>query len=111
MKTASGRWKCSLIIVGGVLWVHAPAVLADSETEAARLASLVRQLDALERAAEQSAEVAAAETSRYHFDYARLNADIDRIRGGIEDYLNPTRLQPRDLQPLNGQYRRQSPSP
>ena len=104
------RWG---LILSVTLAAQVPAWSADADTEdteKARLASLVRQLDALERAAEHSAESSGAETARYRFDYARLTADIERIRSGIEDYLTPIRAQPRDLQPLSGQYRRQGPS-
>jgi RAQPRD family integrative conjugative element protein len=45
---------------------------------------------------------------RYHFDYARLRQDIERIRGGIRDYLAPKRAQPRDPTTLIGDYRRES---
>jgi RAQPRD family integrative conjugative element protein len=77
---------------------------ADIAPENARLALLVRQLDMIERSAHESA-VLTAVGERYRFDYARFDADIARIRAGIQDYLVPRRAQPRDPQILNGDYR------
>ena len=52
-----------------------------------------------------SADDATAERARYHFDYGRLAADLERVRGGIHDYLTPSRAQPRDPAELLGDYR------
>lgn len=82
----------------------------ESTTEEGCLAALVRQLDTLDRMAQQSAEASALQGGRYHFDYARLHADIARIRAGVENYLSPIRAQPRDVQSLSGQYRRDEDS-
>lgn len=80
---------------------------ADSDLENERLAALVRQLDMLDRLAAQ-ASVSSNTNNRYHFDYARLRQDVARIRTGIEEYLSPRRAQPRDPDPLNGEYRREA---
>ena len=88
------------------LLVSGPLQAGNAELESERLATLVRQLDMLERVAQQSAELSEIGSHiRYHFDYARLRADIMRVRKGIEDYLTPQRAQPRDPGTLNGQYR------
>lgn len=81
-----------------------PASAGDSAPEHAQLAALVRQFDQIERTARHSASLARDERARYHFDYARLHQDIERIRTGIEDYLVPQRAQPRDPIPLTGDY-------
>lgn len=99
-----------LILTAGVVHLGSRTWAADSMTEEARLASLLRQLDTIERLAQQSAEQPSTQGNRYHFDYARLHTDITRIRTGIQDYLSPTRAQPRDPQALNGQYRREEPT-
>ncbi len=98
------------LMMAAVLNINAPTWATDTATEEARLAALLRQLDTLQRLAQQSAEQSATHGSRYHFDYARLNTDIARIRAGIEDYLSPIRAQPRDPQALSGQYRRDEDS-
>lgn len=77
---------------------------ADPALENTQLALLLRQLDALDRTALQAAASASIE-ARYRFDYARLHADIARVRAGIEDYLTPPRAQPRDPSSLSGEYR------
>ncbi|MEP7248074.1 MAG: RAQPRD family integrative conjugative element protein [Gammaproteobacteria bacterium] len=98
---------CLLAVAMAVaLTLDLPSSAADAPSEEARLAALVRQLDMLERLTQQSTEIASVADRRYHFDYSRLHADIERIRGGIQDYLSPLRAQPRDPQELKGDYRR-----
>jgi len=86
-----------------------PAVAADAADNAAEremLAAVTRQLELLDRLAERGATTAPQERSRYHFDYARLRADLQRMRAGVRDYLVPQRAQPRDPVPLAGDYTR-----
>ena len=82
----------------------------DSTPEHARLAAALRQLDSIERLVTQQAVQLPDEHARYHFDYARLSADLDRVRAGIRDYLTPTRAQPRDPSVLLGNYRQPATS-
>jgi RAQPRD family integrative conjugative element protein len=77
----------------------------DSTPEPARLAAALRQLDSIERLVAQQAAQPHDERARYHFDYARLSADLERMRAGIRDYLSPSRAQPRDPAVLLGDYR------
>ncbi|MGR4868205.1 RAQPRD family integrative conjugative element protein [Variovorax sp. LARHSF232] len=79
-----------------------PAVAADLERE--HLAVLARQIDLADRLAEQATRTAPQERARYHFDYAQLRADLQRVRTGLQDYLVPQRAQPRDPVPLTGDY-------
>ncbi|MBV6843413.1 RAQPRD family integrative conjugative element protein [Xanthomonas euvesicatoria] len=82
-----------------------PATAADSlASEREQLAALTRQLDLIDRLAEHAANTAPQERTRYHFDYARLRADLKRVRAGLQDYLVPQRAQPRDPVPLAGDY-------
>ncbi|MBG6487892.1 hypothetical protein I5I57_11490 [Pseudomonas aeruginosa] len=79
---------------------------ADAATpEHARLAAALRQLDSIERLVAQQAAQPPDERARYHFDYGRLTADLERVRSGIRDYLTPSRAQPRDPAELLGDYR------
>jgi len=82
-----------------------PALAGDTASEEAQLAIVVRQLDMLDRLAEQCERLPQDNVSRYHFDYARLHADVERIRAGIRHYLSPPRAQPRDPGALLGDYR------
>jgi len=98
-----------LALVLTCLLVCPLTVLAsDVDSERTQLSALVRQLDMLDRLAEHGASLPRQEGSRYHFDYARLREDIERIRSGIHDYLTPQRAQPRDPVTLIGDYRQES---
>jgi RAQPRD family integrative conjugative element protein len=77
----------------------------DATPEHARLAAALRQLDSIERLVAQQATQPPDASTRYHFDYGRLAADLERVRGGIRDYLTPSRAQPRDPAELLGDYR------
>lgn len=77
----------------------------DATAEHARLAAALRQLDSIERLVAQQAAQPPDARARYHFDYGRLAADLERVRGGIHDYLTPSRAQPRDPAELLGDYR------
>ncbi|QDF99227.1 raqprd family integrative conjugative element protein [Azoarcus sp. DD4] len=94
-----------------------PASAGDASAEHEQLAALARQLNLIDRLAEHAANSALQERARYHFDYARLRADLKRVRAGLQDYLVPQRAQPRDPVPLAGDYVRrdraddEAPSP
>ncbi|MCO6056802.1 RAQPRD family integrative conjugative element protein [Pseudomonas sp. MOB-449] len=77
----------------------------DTTPEQAHLAAMLRQLDSIERLVEQHAAQQRPERARFYFDYARLSADLERMRAGIRDYLSPSRAQPRDPAQLLGDYR------
>lgn len=81
-----------------------PASAGDATAEYEQLATLARQLNLIDRLAEHAANTAPQERTRYHFDYARLRADLKRVRAGLQDYLVPQRAQPRDPVPLAGDY-------
>ncbi len=84
---------------------------SDESIERERLAAILREFDAIERLTRESESAAPASGTRYHFDYARLRADLARVRAGVEDYLVPPRAQPRDLQALQANYRREAATP
>ena len=91
-----------------------PAIAADASDNAAEremLAAVTRQLELLDRLAEHAATTAPQERARYHFDCARLRADLERVRTGVRDYLVPQRAQPRDPVPLAGDYTRSNATP
>ena len=81
-----------------------PASAGDATAEHEQLAALTRQLDLIDRLTEHAANTAPQERARYHFDYARLRADLKRVRAGLQDYLVPQRAQPRDPVPMAGDY-------
>lgn len=95
----------------GLLTSLEPAYAGDPALERAHLTSAVRHLDMLDRLAEHAASASPSEysRSRYHFDYARLREDLERVRAGIRDYLTPQRAQPRAPEDLAGDYLAERP--
>ncbi|HCI6432409.1 TPA: raqprd family integrative conjugative element protein [Klebsiella quasipneumoniae subsp. similipneumoniae] len=83
---------------------------AEPALERARLSAMLRQLDMIDREAEQRAAQPPV-PSRYHFDYARLHNDLQHVRFGIHNYLEPARNQPRDITPLIGSYTDEQDAP
>lgn len=84
---------------------------AQESTEQIELTAMVRQIDWMQHIAAQKAIHPTDTRSRYHFDYQRLSADLNRMRSGISDYLTPERAQPRDALELDGHYRQNNPDP
>ncbi|QXH77979.1 RAQPRD family integrative conjugative element protein [Pseudomonas salmasensis] len=84
---------------------------AASALEQDQLSLILQQLDTIEHLATRAQIASSAEsTERYRFDYLRLTQDIQRIRLGVQDYLSPSRAQPRDPSELVGDYRLDTPS-
>uniref|UniRef100_UPI0035324176 integrative conjugative element protein, RAQPRD family n=1 Tax=Pseudomonas sp. RW407 TaxID=2202894 RepID=UPI0035324176 len=92
-----------MIAVIGCICI-APRANAASASEQANIEVMIRQLNALEDSARRSSHVADEPGQRYYFDYERLAGDIQRIRQGLQDYLTPSRAQPRDPAELTGDY-------
>ncbi|HIE4272005.1 TPA: RAQPRD family integrative conjugative element protein [Pseudomonas aeruginosa] len=105
LSPASRHHTSGLIatLLGLCLAAHAGA--DDATPEHARLAAALRQLDSIERLVAQQATQPPDAGARYHFDYGRFAADLERVRSGIRDYLMPSRAQPRDPAELLGEYR------
>ena len=91
----ASAWPSLAVLLAVLLSAMQPAI-ADDTPEREQLAALARQLDLIDRLAEHAAHTAPQERARYHFDYARLRADLKRVRAGLQDYLVPQRAQPRD---------------
>ena len=99
----ASAWPSLAVLLAVSLSAMQPAI-ADDTPEREQLAALARQLDLIDRLAEHAANTAPQERARYHFDYVRLHADLQRVRAGLQDYLVPQRAQPRDPVPLAGDY-------
>ena len=103
----TSAWPALAVVLTVSFSALQPAAAADSlASEREHLAALARQLDLIDRLAEHAAHTAPQERARYHFDYAQLRADLERVRAGLQDYLVPQRAQPRDPVPLAGDYTR-----
>jgi RAQPRD family integrative conjugative element protein len=75
----------------------------DSEREAlARLAHEIQALGGLVTEAEEQSPGG----ERFPFQYGWLRQDLAKIRGGIVEFLNAPRGEPRAFPPLRGDYRR-----
>ncbi|ECD9384728.1 conjugal transfer protein [Salmonella enterica subsp. salamae] len=88
------------------------SALAAPLTEREELTLSLNQLTQIEASlhlAQQSARTGINE--RYYFDYPRIHGDITTLRSGIEHYLTPARVQPRDTATLVGQYRDEKTAP
>ena len=53
---------------------------------------------------EQRQAIKAPASHRFYFDTSQLRRDLQTIEEGINDYLAPPRLPPRNLVPLSGDY-------
>ena len=85
--------------------VLARPVFADAGGEQAKLAQLVRELEALEPLTSE-AEAQASPDARIRFQYGWLKQDIDRLILGIREHIDAPRSEPRTFPPLKGDYRR-----
>jgi len=85
--------------------VLARPVFADAGGEQAKLAQLVRELEALEPLM-NDAKAQANPDARIRFQYGWLKQDIDRIILGIREHIDAPRSEPRTFPPLKGDYRR-----
>ena len=104
LTTACRRVPALALALTIALAGASPASAGDATAEHEQLAALARQLNLIDRLAEHAASTAPQERARYHFDHARLRADLKRVRAGLQDYLVPQRAQPRDPVPLAGDY-------
>lgn len=79
---------------------------AASAYEQEQFSLVQQQLHIIERLAARAEAANTAEPhERYRFDYLRLSQDIQRISQGVQDYLSPSRAQPRNPTELVGDYR------
>jgi len=82
----TSAWPALAVVLAVSFSALQPAVAADGlASEREQLAVLARQLDLIDRLAEHAASTAPQERARYHFDYARLRADLKRVRAGLQD--------------------------
>ena len=78
--------------------------LRTNETELAALTRLETELLLLERTVRDAER--ASQHLRYQFAYDALRLDLTRIRNGIREYRAGELSQPREIEPLAGEYRR-----
>lgn len=98
--------QCPAALLLAALWLWASnASATDPDLHRQDLASALHQLDLLDRfLVTVSSTYQPSPAERYHFDHARLREDLQRVRAGIQAYLSPPRAQPREPEPLAGDY-------
>lgn len=105
MPTTS--FRCVLLLSLAI--IHESSFGASAK-EQDQLILIQQQLDTIERLATRAETTRTSEPNeRYRFDYPRLTQDIQRVRRGVQDYLSPSRAQPRDPVELVGDYRLNHP--
>ena len=78
--------------------------LRTNETELAALTRLETELLLLEHTVREAER--ASQHARYQFAYDALRLDLKRIGQGIREYRAGELKQPREIEPLAGEYRR-----
>ena len=71
----ASAWPSLAVLLAVLLSAMQPAI-ADDTPEREQLAALARQLDLVDRLVAHAANTAPQARARYHFDYARLRADL-----------------------------------
>lgn len=77
---------------------------ADTEAEHTALAQVVTELKALDKLIDR-AEKEADPTARIQFQYDWLRRDLRLVQRGIQDHLDTPSSEPREFEPLQGDYR------
>lgn len=78
---------------------------AENYAERESLSKLVHELDAL-KALVDEAQSRANPDARIRFQYNQLRKDLVMMRLGIKEHLDGPIIEPRDYEPLSGDYRR-----
>ncbi|MYF38881.1 MAG: conjugal transfer protein [Gammaproteobacteria bacterium] len=77
---------------------------ADVDAEHAALAQIVTELKELNKLIDR-AEREADPTARITFQYDWLRRDLKLVRRGIQDHFDTPSSEPREFEPLQGDYR------
>lgn len=97
--------RLSALLLGMLCAWASNATTTDPDLHRQDLANALHQLDLLDRfLASITSTYQPSPAERYHFDHTRLREDLQRVRAGIQAYLSPPRAQPREPEPLAGDY-------
>ncbi len=77
---------------------------AETDAERAALAQIISELKTLDKLIDR-AEKEADPTARINFQYDWLRRDLKLVRRGIQDHLDGPSSEPREFEPLQGDYR------
>ncbi|AHG79457.1 hypothetical protein X875_8390 [Mannheimia varigena USDA-ARS-USMARC-1388] len=68
-----------------------------ASTEQEQLAQAIKQLEAAKLSLQRAEKVAkASPKTREYFNYSAIHSDIETVKKGIQQYINPSRALPRD---------------
>lgn len=83
---------------GKLVLITFPFVAFNAQAmEKEQLAQAIKQLEAAQLSLNRAATVAQTSAkSREYFDYRAVTQDINAIKSGINQYINPSRAIPRD---------------
>lgn|SRR5690606_5841961 len=96
--------SAAMLLAALCFWAFS-ASATDPDLHRQNLANALHQLDLLDRfLATVGSTYQPSPSDRYYFDHTRLRADLQQVRVGIKAYLSPPRAQPREPEPLSGDY-------
>jgi RAQPRD family integrative conjugative element protein len=95
------------LTIGFLALLAASVSHASGDQERTVLDNFLVELDALTEIVNEAERAGTDHPTDIRFDYSALETDLSLIRQGVQDYLRKARREPRDLQPLSGDYRNQ----
>jgi RAQPRD family integrative conjugative element protein len=95
--------KACLLLSACLFLLICSQAQADTEQENATLARMVQVLNSLTPLINQ-AEQEQDPNARILFQYEQLCADIQKVKSGIDQKLNPPSIQLRPVTPISGDY-------
>mgnify|MGYP000908368134 CR=1 FL=1 len=100
-----------LTLAGWLMIIFSCLSSLAAAAEKDELAQVMRQLDQVQASYERARALSARpdDDGRYYFDYIRASQDIQAMKLGISQYLDPSRAQPRDAAVVGGRYRQERP--
>ncbi|GAB1659155.1 RAQPRD family integrative conjugative element protein [Mannheimia haemolytica] len=80
-----------------LLVVSCSCLSAYATTEQEQLAQAIKQLEAAKLSLQRAEKVAkASPKTREYFNYSAVHRDIETVKKGIQQYISPSRMLPRD---------------
>lgn len=84
-------------------YLYITTVQADTELENVALTRVIHVLDSLKPLLNE-AERQQDKSTRIQFQYAKLREDLDQIKSGIQEKIEPKTIEPRYVAPIQGDY-------
>ncbi|QLB12780.1 RAQPRD family integrative conjugative element protein [Bisgaardia hudsonensis] len=92
-KKYFGKWVVIVLALG--------SITAYASTEKEQLAQAIKQLEAAELSLKRAEQLAkTTPKTREFFNYSAIRRDMEIVKNGISQYINPARAIPRDPKAL-----------